>query len=330
MSEPALTSAEKTVDLPVSPDEAFALVTEPERLRRWKTVSARVDLRAGGEYRFTVTPGNVAAGTYREIEPGRRIVFGWGWEGSDELPPDASTVTITFEPIEGGTRLRLVHDGLTPAQAEAHGYGWSHFLGRLATLTDTGETEPDEWSAVPQPMTALNCAEVGVTLAQRLLSRVDTVQLALPTPCPDYTVGELAEHLTSSMVMMANAAGAGLEAPTGGTPETRFADAAQVAFEAWRTRGGDGTVTWGRAEVPAARAEAILAVEMLVHTWDLAQATGQALPVSDEVSEHVLGLAREVISPRARERGSYGAEVRIGADAPALARLIAFSGRAAA
>ena len=37
-----------SAELPVSPDEAFALVTEPERLRRWKTVSATVDLRAGG------------------------------------------------------------------------------------------------------------------------------------------------------------------------------------------------------------------------------------------------------------------------------------------
>ena len=32
--------AEKTVLLPVSTDEAFALITEPDRLRRWKTVSA--------------------------------------------------------------------------------------------------------------------------------------------------------------------------------------------------------------------------------------------------------------------------------------------------
>ena len=39
--------AEKTVLLPVPTDEAFALITEPDRLRRWKTVSARVDLRAG-------------------------------------------------------------------------------------------------------------------------------------------------------------------------------------------------------------------------------------------------------------------------------------------
>ncbi len=59
----------KTVTLPVSPDEAFALITDPERLRRWQTVSAVVDLRAGGQYRWTINPGHVAAGTYREVEP---------------------------------------------------------------------------------------------------------------------------------------------------------------------------------------------------------------------------------------------------------------------
>ena len=83
--------AEKTVLLPVSTDEAFALITEPDRLRRWKTLSARVDLRAGGQYRWTVVPGHVAVGTFREVDPGRRIVFGWGWEGSAELGPDVST-----------------------------------------------------------------------------------------------------------------------------------------------------------------------------------------------------------------------------------------------
>ena len=79
----------KSVTLPVSPDEAFALVTQPDRLRRWQTVSAYVDLRAGGEYRWTVTPGHVAGGTFREVEPGKRVVFGWGWEGHDDLKPDA-------------------------------------------------------------------------------------------------------------------------------------------------------------------------------------------------------------------------------------------------
>jgi uncharacterized protein YndB with AHSA1/START domain len=100
--------AEKTVLLPVSTDEASALITEPDRLRRWQTVSARVDLRAGGQYRWTVIVGHVAAGTFVEVEPGRRIVFGWGWEGSPDLGPDVSTVTINLEPVEGGALVSLV------------------------------------------------------------------------------------------------------------------------------------------------------------------------------------------------------------------------------
>jgi len=77
---------DKSVFLPVDPDTAFSLITEPERLRRWQTVAARVDLRVGGDYRWTITPGHSAAGTFTEVEPGRRVVFTWGWEGSAPQP----------------------------------------------------------------------------------------------------------------------------------------------------------------------------------------------------------------------------------------------------
>ncbi|WP_051422949.1 SRPBCC domain-containing protein [Arthrobacter sp. MA-N2] len=68
-------------------DQAFELITQPARLRRWQTVAARVDLRVGGEYRWTVTPGHHAAGTFTEIEPGKRVVFTWAWE-QPEAPAD--------------------------------------------------------------------------------------------------------------------------------------------------------------------------------------------------------------------------------------------------
>ena len=45
-----------SLDLPVGPDEAFELVTDPERLRRWAAVCATVDLRAGGSWSWLVTP----------------------------------------------------------------------------------------------------------------------------------------------------------------------------------------------------------------------------------------------------------------------------------
>jgi len=74
-------TAEKSVLVPLDPDETFALLTEPERLRRWQAVTARVELRAGGQYRWTISPGHTASGTITEVEPGRRIVFTWGWKG---------------------------------------------------------------------------------------------------------------------------------------------------------------------------------------------------------------------------------------------------------
>ena len=143
---------EKSVLVPLNADETFALITEPDRLRRWQVVTARVDLRAGGDYRWTIVPGNSAAGTFTEVEPGRRVVFTWGWEGSADLPPGASTVTITLEPADGGTLVRLVHEGLTAEQAASHGEGWNHYLGRLvkAAATD-GDAGADEWAGWPRP-----------------------------------------------------------------------------------------------------------------------------------------------------------------------------------
>jgi uncharacterized protein YndB with AHSA1/START domain len=75
---------EKTVVVPLGADETFALITEPGRLRRWQAITARVDLRAGGGYRWTIIPGNSASGTFTEIEAGKRVVFTWGWEGQAE------------------------------------------------------------------------------------------------------------------------------------------------------------------------------------------------------------------------------------------------------
>ena len=60
---------EKSVLVPLNADETFALITQPDRLRRWQVITARVDLRAGGEYRWTVIPGNSAVGTFTAPVP---------------------------------------------------------------------------------------------------------------------------------------------------------------------------------------------------------------------------------------------------------------------
>jgi len=323
-------AAEKTAFLPVSTDEAFALITEPDRLRRWKTVSARVDLRAGGSYRFTVVPGHVAAGTYTEVDPGRRIVFGWGWEGSADLGPDASTVTITVEPVEGGTLVRLVHEGLTEEQAASHMEGWNHFFDRLVRAAAAGDAGPDEWAAAPAELNQLTSAEATLAVCQNVLRAISEDDLDRATPCSEFTVGQLADHLIGSVVGLGGMAGADVAVAESGTVESRVAFAAQQALEAWHQRGLEGSVKLGDHQMPAALAANILSVEFLVHAWDFAVATGQPVIVSDEVTGYVLELAEQVISPQQRDGGSFAEAVQVGPDAQVLERLIAFSGRVAA
>jgi uncharacterized protein (TIGR03086 family) len=317
----------KTAVLPVTPDEAFDLITRPERLRRWQTVSARVDLRAGGEYRWTVTPGHIAAGTYREVEPGRRVVFGWGWEGSPGLAPDASTVTITVEPTEGGTLVTLVHEGLTEEQAAQHAEGWNHYFTRLATAAAAGDAGPDEWAAAPEDLDPLLSAEATLAVLQGVLLNLTSEDRTKQTPCSDFDCDALAEHLVGSLTGVGAMAGAAVADPEAGSLENRVAVMAAQAVEAWRARGLEGTITGpGGGEMPAVVGASIMSLEFLIHGWDFAQPSGQQLAVSDAVVEYVQTLADQII-PGSRARGAFAEPVEPAADASALERLVAFSGR---
>jgi uncharacterized protein (TIGR03086 family) len=324
-----LVSAEKTAFLPVGPDDAFALLTEPERLRRWQTVSARVDLRAGGEYRWTVVPGHVAAGTFTEVEPGKRIVFGWGWAGADGFGPDASTVTVTFEPADGGTLVRLVHDGLTEDQAASHMEGWNHFFERLEKVATDGDAGPDEWAYAPADLNLVTAADATLAVLQQVLRGVVEADKPKPTPCADFTVHQLAEHLLDGIEGLTRAAGGVPDVVRQGPLESVVATAAQQANEAWATRGTGGTVMVGPGEIPATVGASILSIEYLVHAWDFAAATGQRVHVSDEVVEYVRSIAEPIIAG-GRDRGAFGPEIATGPDAHVLDRLVAFSGRRAA
>ncbi|MDJ0323272.1 TIGR03086 family metal-binding protein [Cryobacterium sp. PH31-AA6] len=324
---------DKTVFLPLDPDAVFRLVTEPERLRRWKAVAARVDLRVGGEYRWTILPGHSAAGTFTEIEPGKRVVLTWGWEGSTDLPPGASTVSITLDAVEGGTTLRLVHDGLTAEQAASHAEGWNHFLGRLVTLGVEGDVGPDEWAASPDPLDPFASAEAALAILQRVLRGVTAENVDAQTPCEDFTVVELVTHLDGSITRIGAALGIPVPGstssagPAAAPAEVRIADIAQKTLEALRLRGLDGTLDLGRGRIPTTTVTNMLNLELLVHAWDLATATGQHLEVAPALSDYVLDLARRTITDPVRGSGRFHAAREVEDSASSLTRLLAFTGR---
>jgi uncharacterized protein (TIGR03086 family) len=320
---------EKSVLVPLSADETFALLTEPERLRRWQAVSARVDLRAGGEFRWTVVPGNSAGGTFVEVEPGKRLVYTWGWEGDEAQPPGTSTVTVMLEPAEGGTRVRLVHEGLTPPQEKEHHEGWDHFLERLVVAGRDGDAGLEPWSVRDAAAwDQLSAAEASLAVCSLVLRTMGPGDGKAQTPCANYDVDALAAHLAGSLVGLGGCVGVDVAPDEEAPLEVRIADLAQPVLEGWRRRGIEGMVTLGHGDIPAEVASRILSMELLIHAWDFARATGQELPVNDGLSTYVLGLAKDgLIQPALRDGETFGDEIVLSADADPMDQLVAYTGR---
>ncbi len=318
---------ERLID--ASPDEAFALFTEPERIRRWQAISAAVDLRVGGEYRLTITPGNIARGTYTEIEPGKRIVYTWGWVGSDDLPPGASTVVVDLEPSGDKTLVRVTHRGLSADQAVSHAEGWTHYIERLDDLTGSGDAGLDSWAAGPEDPDHLAAAEASWALCRRVMEGFTAEHRDAPTPCSDYTVHELVEHLMGSVRALGGMAGA--EIPDeihSSSAEDYIARATEPALATWRARGVDGEVPFGAGAAPATVPVGILGIEFFVHAWDFARATDQPFTAPEALTAFVTARAHEIIQPDNRGEGKGFAAITSPAHHDAISALMAFTGRA--
>lgn len=146
------------------------------------------------------------------------------------------------------------------------------------------------------------------------------------TPCEDFTTAGLVEHLFGSIASIGKALGVGVADQPTASPEVRIADASQATLEAFHARGTEGSLDMGFAELPASLVANILNLELLVHAWDFAEANGQGLTVSPVLSDYVLGLARNTISPQMRGT-SFAEETLVDESAASMERLIAFTGR---
>jgi len=122
---------EIAIDAPA--ELVFSYFIDPSKHVTWQGTEADLDPQPGGKLRVTFAPGYVAVGTYLEVQPPTKIVYTWGWEqqGSDVLPPDASTVEITLEPSGPKTVVRLHHRGLPDPMMEFHSHGWDECLTEL-------------------------------------------------------------------------------------------------------------------------------------------------------------------------------------------------------
>jgi uncharacterized protein YndB with AHSA1/START domain len=124
-------------------ERVYAAWTDVNQLREWfgpEKVTTRelvADVKVGGKYRWDMTSPEgeelTCRGEYRELQPGRKIVFTWSWDDDEEpWKSHDSLVTVELSDCEGGTEIRLIHVDLPTEQSRrGHNEGWNSCLDKL-------------------------------------------------------------------------------------------------------------------------------------------------------------------------------------------------------
>jgi uncharacterized protein (TIGR03086 family) len=178
-------------------------------------------------------------------------------------------------------------------------------------------------------------------LVTDLLRTLPDDRLGDRTPCPDYSVGALCDHIVGLSMAFAYAARKE-PIPGGGRPS---GDAAALAPD-WREQASanladlaagwsepdayEGTTQAGPIELPAAVAAQVALNEVVVHGWDVAVATGRDYEPDPAAVEVCLAFVSSFEPPEgdpADDDGLFGPPVPVPDDAPALDRLLGAAGR---
>jgi uncharacterized protein YndB with AHSA1/START domain len=124
------------------PGRVYEAWTDPEQVKEWwgpeevKTRHFTADPRVGGKYRWDLInqEGEEMSvfGEYRELVPGKKIVFTWKWDDDENWKMRKSVVTIELTDRDGGTEVKLTHEQLPSEESrDRHNAGWNSVLDRL-------------------------------------------------------------------------------------------------------------------------------------------------------------------------------------------------------
>lgn len=173
--------------------------------------------------------------------------------------------------------------------------------------------------------------------ASAIIAGIEPEQYGDPTPCTEFDVTALTNHLTGAVRRTRSIAEgveiSGLLETGDEVPEEGFAaafdaaaDGALAAWEDDALLGKTFTLPW--ATMPGAGIVQMYAMEAALHSWDLAVATGQEELLDDSVSAELLPLARQFLP--AEHRGGdipFAPVVEVPEDARPADQLAGFTGR---
>jgi uncharacterized protein YndB with AHSA1/START domain len=138
-----------TVEIAAPMERVFRALTEPNEIARWwgspdtyRTEQFTADLRVGGrwEARGRGADGRPfgVGGEFREVDPPRKLVQTWAPDWEAGL---VTTLSYRLDPIEGGTRVTVRHEGFGDHRdaCRDHGQGWERVLGWLREHASASE-----------------------------------------------------------------------------------------------------------------------------------------------------------------------------------------------
>ncbi|MFD5466253.1 TIGR03086 family metal-binding protein [Kitasatospora sp. NPDC127059] len=186
--------------------------------------------------------------------------------------------------------------------------------------------------ARPQYLTALG------QLAQ-LFAAVTPADLDRPTPCEEFTLRQLLNHVVGGVHRFAYLGEGGrsqdivpaIEDPSDEGWPAALARATARATAAWADDAKLGRPTfapWG--EVPGGMVVGGYVMETVTHSWDIATALDNGFVLDDALAHTALAVAELVLPPASRVEGvPFGAVRPASADADVHTRLAAWMGRKA-
>ena len=170
--------------------------------------------------------------------------------------------------------------------------------------------------------------------ADTLVATVDDDDLARPTPCAEYDVQGLLDHLVMVARRIRIVLGGGhfSEAtPSGATTGEELRAAWRQSLDELRAAapGFDlaAPVTAPFGTMPGGAALGFYVSEVAVHSWDLARSLDRSDLLDPELAEPLVAPVRDAIPAQGREEMPFGAVVEVPGDAPAYDRLVAWMGR---
>jgi uncharacterized protein (TIGR03086 family) len=150
-----------------------------------------------------------------------------------------------------------------------------------------------------------------------------------PTPCPEYTVEALVDHMVGWVRAFEDMAqGRPIEGDPAGyrsgpDPAGEFRTAAAGVVSGWEKHGTDRQVRFIGSELPGVMAFNMTLMEYLAHGWDLAVATGLPVPYTEREAAEALVRAEATVPPQYRGEGMpFGEIVPVDPHAPAVERFV--------